>query len=118
MDRDVSLIIIGAGVAIVSNIVMRLLEYLLRFIAYRLVFVYQERRNRKLLKQKLMGIDADPYKRDYIEELLIDIAKLRGGGGEKNSLDRPVDHVIFVTQWLVTIGAVVFWYIEILPRMK
>ena len=111
MERDIWLIIVGAGIALISNIVMRLLEFLIRLLAAKLYFIHDQRRYEKRMRQKIMGIEPEKDERDFWGELLTDIARLRGGGGEGPGLfDRPVDIVFFVFQWVITIGVFILWF--------
>ena len=117
MDRDIVLILIGAGIGFVSNLLMRLIEFILRIIAAKLYLHLESRRTQKFWRKKLLGEDVNLEERSFWSEILLDIAKLRHGGGKKPGLDSPVDYVFLTIQWLVTVGAVLYWIFIAMPKL-
>lgn len=119
MDRDIFLLLAGAVIAAVINILMRLLETFVRHIARKLYFARSDRLEKKKIRRKLMGVEEDnSYKPDFWLELWADLGKMRGGGGTKYSHWRSIDYAIAAIQWLVTIGIFIYWTIEVMPQMK
>jgi hypothetical protein len=119
VDRDIFLLLAGAVIAAVINILMRLLETFVRHIAKRLYFARSDKLEKKKIKQKLMGLDEDnSYKPDFWLELWADLGKMRGGGGTKYSHWKPIDYAIVTVQWMVTIGIFIYWIIYVIPQMK
>lgn len=121
MDRDIYLLLAGAVIATVVNVAMRLLEFFIRQVAKRLAFARLEKLDKMRTKHKLMGFEEDKsYKPDFWYGLWEDLGKLKGGGGGGPwyTYMRPVDYWIFAIQWLVTIGAFLYWVIKIMPQLK
>jgi hypothetical protein len=119
VDREIYLLLAGAVIAALVNIVMRLLEFFIRNIAKSLYFARFDKIEKRKLKRKLMGIEEDSSnKPDFWLELWEDLGKLRGGGGTWFSQLTRTDYIIFAIQWLATIGAFLYWVIEVMPRLK
>jgi len=119
VERDVYLLLAGAVIAGLVNVVMRLLELVIRHIAKRLAFARLEKLEKKKTKRKLMGLEEDnSYKPDFWLELWEDLGKLRGGGGTWFSQLTRTDYIIYAIQWLATIGVFLYWVIEVMPRLR
>ena len=97
---------------------MRLLEFILRIIAAKLYLHLESRRTQKILRKKLLGETVTLEERGFWSEILLDIAKLRHGGGKKSGLDSPVDYIFLTIQWLVTVGSVLFWIFIVMPKFR
>ncbi|MEP7134299.1 MAG: hypothetical protein ABI904_05150 [Chloroflexota bacterium] len=121
MEREVYLLLAGAVIAALVNVVMRLLEFFIRHIAKAMYFARSEKLEKKILRRKLSGLEEDKsHKRDFWLNLWEDLGKLKGGGGGGPwyTYMRPVDHLIFATQWLITIGAFLYWVFKVIPQLK
>jgi hypothetical protein len=96
VDRDVYLILVGAGIALASNIVMRILEFILATIAQKIRWVYEAQlKEKQELRQSLLGADIPgPDKLNNIQKILIALSRGRGGLGMRAEPLVWPDHII------------------------